>query len=207
MIMLASRKHTSSSDTLLCQWVELASCINHAVSPPLACFLSSHSLQNVLLLASGWRHVPILVVGDLMLDQYVRGEVDRISPEAPAPVVRATTRDEKPAGAANVAMNLASPGVAGVVGFAGRDREQSTLEALLIRSGHSHSPQFVRLVAAPTTITKLRILSGHQHIIRLDTESRTAFATHDPRRLLNCALGAVEGCCCRLCSPITPRER
>src|SRR5579863_7931140 len=95
------------------------------------------SLQEVLpVVASGWRHIPVLVVGDVMLDQYVWGEVDRISPEAPVPVVRAILRDEKPGGAANVAMNLAGLGAAvTLVGFAGRDREHNSVEALLVEQG------------------------------------------------------------------------
>jgi D-beta-D-heptose 7-phosphate kinase / D-beta-D-heptose 1-phosphate adenosyltransferase len=76
------------------------------------------------LIEAGWHHVPVLVVGDVMLDQYVWGEVQRISPEAPVPVVRALLRDEKPGGAANVAMNLAGLGASvTLIGFAGGDRE------------------------------------------------------------------------------------
>jgi D-beta-D-heptose 7-phosphate kinase / D-beta-D-heptose 1-phosphate adenosyltransferase len=90
----------------------------------------------VALVESGWRHVAVLVVGDVMLDQYVWGEVERISPEAPVPVLRATLRDEKPGGAANVAMNLAGLGACvTLVGFGGGDREQETLEALLADAG------------------------------------------------------------------------
>ena len=68
--------------------------------------------EIVSLVESGWRTAPVLVVGDAMLDKYVWGEVERISPEAPVPVVRATLQDEKPGGAANVAMNLAGLGPA-----------------------------------------------------------------------------------------------
>src|ERR1700761_609252 len=94
--------------------------------------MTADSGDLIALVESGWRHVPVLVVGDVMLDQYVWGEVERISPEAPVPVVRALLRDEKPGGAANVAMNLAGLGArATLVGFGGGDREQSALESLL----------------------------------------------------------------------------
>ena len=95
-------------------------------------------LREILaLVESGWHHPRVLVVGDVMLDQYIWGEVERISPEAPVPVVRATLRDEKPGGAANVAMNLAGLGACvTLVGFAGGDREQQTLESLLADQRH-----------------------------------------------------------------------
>ena len=74
----------------------------------------------------------VLVVGDLMLDKYVWGEVERISPEAPVPVLRTGRHSEQPGGAANVAMNLAGLGArVTVMGFGGGDDDQSRLESLL----------------------------------------------------------------------------
>jgi len=67
-----------------------------------------HSVLN--LLESGFSQIRILVVGDIMLDRYIVGEVERISPEAPVPVLRHAQRFERPGGAANVAMNLAGLG-------------------------------------------------------------------------------------------------
>ena len=88
--------------------------------------------DTLALVESGWGNVPVLVVGDVMLDQYIWGEVSRISPEAPVPIVRTTTRDERPGGAANVAMNLAQMGACvTLMGFAGGDAEQKRLESLL----------------------------------------------------------------------------
>ena len=145
----------------------------------------------VALVESGWRNVAVLVVGDVMLDQYVWGEVERISPEAPVPVLRATLRDEKPGGAANVAMNLAGLGACvTLVGFGGDDREQETLEALLADAGIE--PLLTPVPTAPTT-TKLRILSGHQQMIRLDTEAAPAFSEGDYQRLLERAFAALPG--------------
>jgi D-beta-D-heptose 7-phosphate kinase/D-beta-D-heptose 1-phosphate adenosyltransferase len=141
------------------------------------------------LVESGWRHVSVLVVGDVMLDQYVWGEVERISPEAPVPVLRAALRDEKPGGAANVAMNLAGLGACvTLVGFGGGDREQEVLESLLAAEGIE--PLLTVVANAPTT-TKLRILSGHQQMMRLDTEAGRAFSKADCRRLLERALAAL----------------
>jgi len=124
--------------------------------------------EIVALIESGWRRVPVLVVGDVMLDKYIWGEVERISPEAPVPVVRTSLQDEKPGGAANVAMNLAGLGACvSVCGFAGGDVEQERLESLLADAGVE--PLLTAVPGAPTT-GKLRILSGNQQMMRLDTE-------------------------------------
>ena len=125
--------------------------------------------EIVALIESGWRNAPVLVVGDVMLDKYIWGEVERISPEAPVPVVRAAWQDEKPGGAANVAMNLAGLGACvTLVGFAGGDPEQERLESLLADAGIE--PSLTTVAVVPTT-TKLRILSGNQQMMRLDTEA------------------------------------
>ncbi len=139
---------------------------------------------------SGWHDLPALVVGDVMLDQYVWGEVDRISPEAPVPVVRATLRDEKPGGAANVAMNLAGLGAqATLVGFGGGDREQRSLESLLAQEKIEAT-----LIAAPQvpTTSKLRILSGNQQMIRVDIEAVPDYSAADYRQVLEQSLSAIE---------------
>ena len=90
----------------------------------------------VALVESGWRRVRVLVVGDVMLDKYIWGDVQRISPEAPVPAVRATWHNERPGGAANVAMNLAGLGACvTVAGFGGGDTEQERLESMLAEAG------------------------------------------------------------------------
>ena len=110
----------------------------------------------------------VLVVGDLMLDRYWAGATDRISPEAPVPVVRLTASEDRPGGAANVAVNVAALGAsASLAGVVGRDEAGDALVASLAASGID--------VAAVTrgdapTITKLRVLSRNQQLIRLDTE-------------------------------------
>jgi D-beta-D-heptose 7-phosphate kinase/D-beta-D-heptose 1-phosphate adenosyltransferase len=84
------------------------------------------------LLEGGFSRLKVLVVGDLMLDRYILGEVDRISPEAPVPVLRHAHRYARAGGAANVAMNLAGLGCQTLLaGFWGDDAEQRELEAFL----------------------------------------------------------------------------
>ena len=149
--------------------------------------------QDLLpLIESGWGSMPVLVVGDVMLDEYLWGDVSRISPEAPVPVVRTTMRDQRPGGAANVAMNLAGLGASvTLVGFGGGDREQSILEQLVAEQGIE--PRLTTVPGLATT-TKLRILSGHQQMMRVDTESDHEFSADDYGRLLDTALAALESC-------------
>ncbi len=89
-----------------------------------------HSILN--LLEGGFAKLRILVVGDIMLDRYIHGEVERISPEAPVPVIRHAQRYERAGGAANVAMNLAGLGCEAVLaGFWGMTRSGRNLKICL----------------------------------------------------------------------------
>ncbi len=112
--------------------------------------------------------VRVLVAGDLMLDRYWFGATGRISPEAPVPVVHVHDTEERPGGAGNVAVNLASLGVrCTVLGITGDDPLADTLAACMEKSGVRC--KFTRLKNVATT-TKLRVVSRHQQLIRLDFE-------------------------------------
>lgn len=123
----------------------------------------------------------VLIVGDVMLDRYWYGPTGRISPEAPVPVVKVENNEERPGGAANVAMNIASlGGHAHVVGLTGKDEPaevlKDTLAALKVKC------DFVELKDYPT-ITKLRVMSRGQQLIRLDFEEK--FENTDPELILS----------------------
>ncbi len=110
----------------------------------------------------------VLVAGDIMLDRYWSGPTGRISPEAPVPVVHIAGVEERPGGAGNVAMNLASLGVAtDLVAVTGADEAGGTVQRLLEARGIRAS--LVTAADLPT-ITKLRVLSRNQQLIRLDFE-------------------------------------
>ena len=130
-----------------------------------------HLHEIVRLLEGGWANKHILVVGDVMLDKYIHGSVDRISPEAPVPIVHATRRSEQPGGAANVAMNVAGLGArATIVGFTGNDEDGSILTAMLKAGGVE---TYLVTVSGKPTTSKLRILGGSQQMMRLDIETAT----------------------------------
>ncbi len=117
-----------------------------------------------------FRRARVLVVGDVMLDRYWFGPTGRISPEAPVPVVRVNEREDRPGGAANVAVNLAGVGVqTTLLGLVGKDEVADELGRLL--RARKIRCEFGVVEDAPT-ITKLRVLSRNQQLIRLDFEER-----------------------------------
>ncbi|MFO1282311.1 MAG: D-glycero-beta-D-manno-heptose-7-phosphate kinase [Burkholderiales bacterium] len=112
----------------------------------------------------------VLVVGDVMLDRYWFGEVDRISPEAPVPVVRVARTEERPGGAANVARNAAALGSrTALLSVVGADEAGSALERLVAIDGIVASLH--RDPALPTTV-KLRVIARQQQLLRIDFETR-----------------------------------
>ena len=119
-------------------------------------------------------HIPsfeqarVLVVGDVMLDRYWHGATSRISPEAPVPVVHVGESEERAGGAANVALNIAALGAqTRLLGVTGDDEAATSLETLLAAAGISCG--FQKIADTPT-VTKLRVISRHQQLIRLDFE-------------------------------------
>ncbi|NOQ76411.1 MAG: bifunctional D-glycero-beta-D-manno-heptose-7-phosphate kinase/D-glycero-beta-D-manno-heptose 1-phosphate adenylyltransferase HldE [Methylococcaceae bacterium] len=123
----------------------------------------------------------VLVIGDLMLDRYWHGATSRISPEAPVPVVHVKNDEQRAGGAGNVALNIASlGGKVSVMGFVGQDEPAESLKTLLQDAGVLCL--FETLKDYPT-ITKLRVLSRHQQLIRLDFED--GFHAVDNEKLLH----------------------
>ncbi len=131
----------------------------------------------------------VLVVGDAMLDRYWHGDVDRISPEAPVPVVAVRHLEERPGGAANVARSArALKARCALLSISGDDREADSLERLLAADGIECALQRDKLL---NTTVKLRVISRHQHLIRIDFESP---ASKDTRvRLLDEYLKRLAG--------------
>ncbi|MBA1193520.1 bifunctional D-glycero-beta-D-manno-heptose-7-phosphate kinase/D-glycero-beta-D-manno-heptose 1-phosphate adenylyltransferase HldE [Pseudomonas entomophila] len=111
---------------------------------------------------------PVLVVGDVMLDRYWHGGTSRISPEAPVPVVKVDQIEDRPGGAANVALNIAALGApALLVGVTGEDEAADSLANSLEAAGVKAALQ---RIAHQPTIVKLRVMSRHQQLLRIDFE-------------------------------------
>ena len=115
------------------------------------------------------RQARVLVVGDVMLDRYWYGAVDRISPEAPVPVVRITREEERNGGAANVACNVVTLGAqASLLTVVGDDEASHKLEALMAHTGVQ--TYFGRDAQLKTTV-KLRVIGRQQQLLRMDFEN------------------------------------
>ncbi|MCH9849028.1 MAG: bifunctional D-glycero-beta-D-manno-heptose-7-phosphate kinase/D-glycero-beta-D-manno-heptose 1-phosphate adenylyltransferase HldE [Betaproteobacteria bacterium] len=143
-------------------------------------------LQHLLNTVKSFGNQPlhVLVIGDVMLDRYLIGNVGRISPEAPVPIVLLNEQNERAGGAANVAANLALLGIkTHIIGCVGNDAEGDSLKKSIAATdvdinGIIHSPY-------RPTIAKTRILSGHQQMLRLDQESTAAFNSDENAQLMS----------------------
>jgi rfaE bifunctional protein kinase chain/domain len=110
----------------------------------------------------------LLIAGDIMLDRYWFGEVSRISPEAPVPVVRVQRREERLGGAANVARNAAALGAqTGLLGVVGEDEAGAAVERMLAETG---TASYLNHDDAISTIIKLRVIGRQQQLLRIDFE-------------------------------------
>lgn len=133
----------------------------------------------------------ILIVGDLMLDRFLWGDVSRISPEAPVPVVRVRTETEHLGGAANVAANVrALGGKARVAGLVGGDPGAERLAAALDRSGIE---RFVVSDPERATTMKTRVIARSQQVVRVDRESDALAGGAIATRLIDTVLDSIEG--------------
>ncbi len=131
---------------------------------------------------SGFGARRVLVVGDLMLDRYLWGEVQRISPEAPVPVVRLARQTQSAGGAANVARNLTHLGLSVQLGgLTGDDAERTALLAALAMDG-IQTPAVIPAGDRATTV-KTRVIGNHQQMLRIDAESTQPLTPADESRL------------------------
>ena len=126
----------------------------------------------------------ILVIGDLMLDRYLIGSVNRISPEAPVPVLLLKDSQDRAGGAANVAANLNGLGLqTQIIGCIGDDAAGVTLKKIITDSGVDTA--LVMMSKHRPTISKTRVMSGNQQIVRIDDESAVAFTKEENICLFN----------------------
>jgi rfaE bifunctional protein kinase chain/domain len=138
------------------------------------------------------RRASIAVIGDLMLDRYIWGQVDRISPEAPVPVVTVDDTNVRPGGAANVAWNLVSLGSdVRLVGILGKDYSAKEVRSLISEKGLS--TDFIVTDRSRVTTEKIRIVAHNQQVVRADFESGNEVKGRVLGRLISAVRRAVVG--------------
>lgn len=125
----------------------------------------------------------VAVIGDVMLDTYWWGNVERISPEAPVPVVAVTKKEQRIGGAGNVALNVASLGaIVSMISVLGKDEDGVQLTALLQQN--NINTQYLVPSEKRVTTNKIRIISRNQHMMRLDAEMADDMNNDDEDRLM-----------------------
>jgi D-glycero-beta-D-manno-heptose-7-phosphate kinase len=135
------------------------------------------------LIKNTFENKKVLIIGDLMLDEYLIGDVRRISPEAPVPVVDIEEQQVRFGGAANVALNIHKLGCIPIlVGVLGSDRDGERFRDLMMKHGLPQTG-LVSLNKRPTTV-KTRIIGGMQHIARIDRESKDYLVGSEEQNLI-----------------------
>lgn len=151
------------------------------------------SIKRVAQLLEIARQSKVLVVGDVMLDQFIWGRVGRISPEAPVPVVEFQRESFMPGGAANVARNLSALNVpTEIVGAVGQDDAAKNLRRLLAEE-HVGCDGLLSSVGRTTSI-KTRIIAHQQQVVRVDRETEADLDRRSTRRLLEVIEEKLESC-------------
>lgn len=127
----------------------------------------------------------VMIIGDVMVDSYIFGKVDRISPEAPIPILLTKKREFRLGGAANVALNIQALGATPILcAIIGSDENgEKLIERLSKRSLGSQG--IVRSTYGRPTTTKTRVISGSQHVVRIDTETNAPLTTPEEDALFN----------------------
>ncbi len=139
--------------------------------------------MDVKQLFDSFSKLRVLIIGDVMLDSYIWGSVDRISPEAPVPVINVKKKDFRLGGAANVALNIASLGATPVLcALVGNDEDG---RKLFQRLDENKMPKDGMVISSyrPTTV-KTRVIASHQHVVRVDEESDREASAEEEKLLL-----------------------
>ncbi|MFZ5554955.1 MAG: bifunctional heptose 7-phosphate kinase/heptose 1-phosphate adenyltransferase [Bacteroidota bacterium] len=139
--------------------------------------------QELHTLFSSFARLNVLIVGDVMVDAYLWGDAERISPEAPVPVISVTRKEQRPGGAANVALNIRSlGGNVAVASVVGDDSAGKNLIHLFKDNGVG-TDVIIQSSQRVTTV-KTRIISHQQHMLRVDEEQTGDLSAEDENRLL-----------------------
>ncbi|MEK6780117.1 MAG: bifunctional ADP-heptose synthase [Bacteroidota bacterium] len=140
-------------------------------------------MKSIADIFKSFNDLRVLIIGDVMLDSYIWGAVERVSPEAPVPVVSVRKRDVRLGGAANVALNIQALGAKPILcALVGEDDAGKKLLPSLSDRGIANDG-IVITSERPTTV-KTRVIASHQHVVRVDEESDVLASSMEERQLL-----------------------
>ncbi|MDZ4824774.1 MAG: bifunctional ADP-heptose synthase [Flavobacteriales bacterium] len=143
------------------------------------------SKEELLHLFEKWNSLTALVVGDVMIDCYYWGKVERISPEAPVPVLHVQKKESRLGGAANVALNVKNLGATPIICSVVGDGSKGDVFRKILMEGNFSTEGIIDSIERMTTM-KTRIMSGSNHLLRVDEEITTPLNATDERNLLEC---------------------
>jgi rfaE bifunctional protein kinase chain/domain len=147
--------------------------------------------MNIDHLFEQFKDIKIGVIGDVMLDTYLWGNVERISPEAPVPVVAVESKEYRIGGAGNVALNLSSLGAkTTVLSVTGNDEDAKQLSSMFTNAGINTN--YLITSTSRITTNKMRVISRNQQMMRLDTETTAYLQTSEEKLLLEAAIKYIE---------------
>jgi rfaE bifunctional protein kinase chain/domain len=139
-------------------------------------------MKDINEVLAAFKRLNVLIIGDIMLDRYIYGNMDRISPEAPVPIINWKNSNERPGGAANVALNIQSLGANAILcGVIGVDEAGKRIMQLLPERGIGI--EAILTSEERCTTTKTRVLAQHQQVLRLDKEDTFDLKTKETKKL------------------------
>jgi len=138
-----------------------------------------------------FNNLTALIVGDVMIDAYYWGKVERISPEAPVPVVQVNKKENRLGGAANVALNIQSLGAKAIICSVVGDGSKGDIFRKILKENGFSTAGIIDSPERMTTV-KTRVISGGQHLLRVDEEITTRLSPTDERNLLECIKTLLE---------------
>ena len=149
--------------------------------------------QDLPSLFESFKNLKVLIIGDVMVDSYIYGSVDRISPEAPVPIMHVQKRESRLGGAANVALNIQSLGAVPILcSIIGDDIPAATFRSLLKNRGMSD--EGIINSSKRSTTVKNRVISGGHHLIRIDEEENTSLEQADKNELIGHIQNLTQQC-------------
>ncbi len=133
----------------------------------------------------------VLIIGDVMIDSYIKGKIKRMSPEAPVPIINVASKEERLGGAANVALNIQSLGAKPIIcAISGDDENAKTLEKLF-KEYKLSTEGLLQIKNRPTTV-KTRIICDNSHVLRVDEETIKEISTADTKKLIQKISSIIE---------------
>ncbi len=147
--------------------------------------------KSIQYLFKSFNKQTVLIIGDVMVDSYIKGKIERMSPEAPVPVVNVTGKEERLGGAANVALNIQSLGAKPFVcSISGDDEHAKTLEKLFKKNKLS-TQGLLKIINRPTTV-KTRIICDNSHVLRVDEETVKDISASEEKKLFQKISSIIE---------------